>query len=189
MRILNVLMVVSSLLMMRPLGVSAADSDFDTQMMEIYAQYRVIHQALAADRGTSVKESGLKIATLAKDLDVSKVSAEHAAHFKGLPEKISAAAEGLAKATDLAAQRDAFRALSKPMAMWASMDQESGLNVVFCSMAKGSWLQDDASIKNPYMGSKMLGCGEVVSGPATPKHPAANSNGSKDHAGHDMSTH
>jgi len=34
--------------------------------------------------------------------------------------------------------------------------------VVHCSMAKGSWLQADRSVANPYYGASMLTCGEIV---------------------------
>ena len=45
------------------------------------------------------------------------------------------------------------------MAMWATMSKPAGVNVVFCSMAKASWLQTDKKIRNPYYGKKMLTCG------------------------------
>ena len=38
------------------------------------------------------------------------------------------------------------------------------VKVVFCSMAKGGWLQRGATIRNPYLGAPMLHCGEVVGG-------------------------
>ncbi len=66
-------------------------------------------------------------------------------------------------------QRAAFKELSRPLAMWVTMSKPAGINVVFCSMAKGSWLQTDKQIANPYYGAKMLRCGEVVAG----KHKGA----------------
>ena len=60
--------------------------------------------------------------------------------------------------------RDAFKELSRPMAMWVTMSKPAGVNVVFCSMAKGSWLQTDAKIRNPYYGAKMLSCGQIIGG-------------------------
>ena len=46
----------------------------------------------------------------------------------------------------------------------ATMSKVADVNVVFCSMAKGSWLQKEKVIANPYYGSKMLRCGEIISG-------------------------
>ena len=89
---------------------------------------------------------------------------KHAAHYKTLPQKVKAAAAKLARAKSIARQREAFKELSRPLAMWATMSKPAGVNVVFCSMAKGSWLQRDKKIANPYYGASMLRCGEVVSG-------------------------
>ena len=44
------------------------------------------------------------------------------------------------------------------------MAKPKGVYVVFCSMAKGSWLQTGKEIRNPYDGKKMLTCGEIVGG-------------------------
>ena len=60
--------------------------------------------------------------------------------------------------------------------MWVTMSKPKGLNVAFCSMAKGSWLQSDAKVRNPYHGAKMLRCGEIVDvhleGPPLSMEPA-----------------
>ena len=85
-------------------------------------------------------------------------------HYKGVTGKLGVAAAGVGKARTIEQAREAMKELSKPMAMWASMSKPAGIDVVFCSMAKGSWLQRDDKIRNPYYGAKMLKCGEIVSG-------------------------
>ncbi|MBW2735711.1 MAG: DUF3347 domain-containing protein [Deltaproteobacteria bacterium] len=137
---------------------------FDKAMGPVFSHYEGIQKALAADSTKGVARAAQKIAKIAAKLKPEGVTGKHAAHYKHLPTKIKTAAKDLAKASDLAAQRKAFMALSRPLAMWATMSKPPGINVVFCSMAKGSWLQRDKSIANPYYGSKMLRCGEVVSG-------------------------
>jgi hypothetical protein len=49
------------------------------------------------------------------------------------------------------------------MAMWATMVKPIGINVAYCSMTPGSWLQTGDEIRNPYYGASMLKCGEIVS--------------------------
>jgi hypothetical protein len=61
------------------------------------------------------------------------------------------------------------------MAMWGTMSKPKGIDVVFCSMAKGSWLQKRGEVRNPYYGSSMLTCGEVVGGDA--HHPSGHGHG------------
>ena len=72
-------------------------------------------------------------------------------------------AETLAKATDLKAAREAFKPLSASLAKYLA-DNKAGKGIyheAYCPMVKASWLQTEKAIKNPYMGRKMLDCGEL----------------------------
>lgn len=142
----------------------ADTSRFDAGMKPIAAQYAKIHKALAGDSTKGVQATAKTIAALAGKLDAKSVVGAHARHYAGLPAKIKAAALDLSKARAIDKQRAAFKALSRPLAMWATMSKPTGINVVFCSMARGSWLQRNKIIANPYYGAKMLRCGEVVAG-------------------------
>ena len=78
------------------------------------------------------------------------------------------AAEALTGASDLGTARDAFYALSKPLVRWRAAVVASGRAedelpvVVYCSMAKRSWLQPAGTIGNPYHGQALAECGEIV---------------------------
>ncbi len=137
---------------------------FDAGMKPIVAPYLEIHDALASDRFEGVPKRARAIERAAKKLDPSTVTGEHAEHYKTLPEKIAAAARALASAKDIASAREAFKTLSRPIAMWTQMSAPEGLHVVFCSMAKASWVQKGEDVRNPYYGKKMLTCGEVLGG-------------------------
>ncbi len=141
---------------------------FDEAMKPVVEPYLRIHDALASDRTEGVAgEAKALLAALAAalpGLDPAKVSGEHAKHYADLPQSLRSAAEGLAAAKDLVAAREAFKAVSRPMAMWVTMSQPAGLDVVFCSMAKGSWVQRSGPVRNPYYGASMLACGELVGG-------------------------
>jgi len=134
---------------------------FDRQMEPILNDYLRIGTALSADSLNGVREKAVAIAKLAGGLDSGSVSGEHAARYKSVPANLEKSAQSLSKAQSLTAARDAFKDLSKPMAMWVSL---SKLDVVYCSMAKGSWVQKRGKKSNPYYGPKMLECGEVVGG-------------------------
>ena len=137
---------------------------FDRQMEPILNDYLQIGSALSADSLNGVREKAEAIAKLARGLDSGSVSGEHAAHYKNVPANLEKAAQSLSKAQSLTAARDAFKDLSKPMAMWVSMSKPKNIDVVYCSMAKGSWVQKRGKKSNPYYGPKMLECGEVVGG-------------------------
>ena len=150
-------LIVSASLASRALA-GAADS-FDGRMQPILASYLKIQVALAADSTDGVQAAAKSIAQDALKLDAKTVTGEHAAHYRDLPTQLQHAAA----AVSLEATREAFKQLSKPMAMWATMSQHPGVDVVFCSMADSSWVQEHGAVRNPYYGRSMPTCGEVVS--------------------------
>ena len=158
------LITALALALLIPAAAHADTAKFDAAMQPLLTPYFKIHAALAGDTDKGVAKAAKKIARLAGKVNPKSVDGMHAAHYKALPGKIKAAASTLAKAKGIAAQREAFKDLSKPLAMWVSMSKPAGVNVVFCSMAKGSWLQKDKTIANPFYGAKMLRCGEIIGG-------------------------
>ncbi|MDP8226960.1 MAG: DUF3347 domain-containing protein [Candidatus Celaenobacter polaris] len=155
-----IVLTISALML---ISLLSAGKMFDCKMNEIAEKYLEIQVMLALDKTDDVVKNAAAIAELSKEIDMSKVSEEHKMHFADLPEKIGMSAQNLSEAKDIKAMRAAFKDLSKPMAMWASMMLPAGINVVYCSMAPGSWLQTGKEIMNPYYGSSMLHCGSIVS--------------------------
>jgi len=154
-------------LVVAALAAPAARADtagFDKQMQPILEQYLKIQVALAADKTDGVKVAADRIGKLSSKLKPGSVSGDHTGHYKDIPKKLKVAATAVAGAGDIKATREAFKGMSKPMAMWATMSKPAGAKVAFCSMAKGSWLQAGDEIRNPYYGSEMLTCGEFVGG-------------------------
>ncbi len=143
----------------------AGAAAFDKAMAGVVQPYLKIQDALARDTTEGVAEAAKAIGAAAAKLEPGKVTGEHAGHYTDVPAKLGEGATALAGAADLAAAREAFKGLSKPMGMWATMAKPDGIDLVYCPMAKGSWLQKTGDIRNPYHGSEMLACGEVVSGP------------------------
>lgn len=149
----------------------AGTEEFDAAMNPVLKEYLKIHEALAADKTDGVKEAAEKILKLADSLDAQTVTGEHKRHYEHVPTNIKEAARKLAKGKDIGEIRKTFQELSRPMAMWGSMSKPKDIYVVYCSMAKGSWLQKGKTIRNPYQGHKMLRCGEIVGGAGEDKDP------------------
>ncbi|MDQ1330501.1 MAG: rane fusion protein copper/silver efflux system [Thermodesulfobacteriota bacterium] len=149
--------------------VFAGSEKFDEKMQPILEEYLKIVDTLASDKTEGVADAAKKIDALTGTLSPSLVTGEHSAHYKGIPGKISDGAKKMALVKDISSLREALVGLSKPMVMWASMSKPSGINVIYCSMNPGSWLQKGKKIRNPYYGSKMLTCGEIISGPDAKK--------------------
>jgi len=133
-------------------------------MDPVLGEYLKIHDALAADKTDGVKIAAEQLAVLADKADPNTVTGEHKDHYSHVPMKIKRAAQDLAQGKDLGAMREAFKGLSRPMAMWATMSKPEGVYVVYCAMQKASWLQKGKAVRNPYHGHEMLRCGEIVGG-------------------------
>jgi len=138
--------------------------EFDERMRPVLASYLDIQEALAADSTDGIQAAARSIAREAVKLDAKSVTGEHTAHYRDLPTQLQRAAAAVSSASSLEATREAFKQLSKPIAMWATMSQHPVVDVVFCSTAKSSWVQQHGAVRNPYYGKSMPTCGEVVSG-------------------------
>jgi hypothetical protein len=152
------------LAIMGPIGLFAGTEEFDIAMNPVLEEYLKIHDALAQDNTEGVKRAAEQIVTLSDKVDPNTVTGEHKDHYRDVPVKIKKAAQEPAQGKDLGAMREAFKALSRPMAMWATMSKPRGVYVVYCSMQRASWLQKGKAVRNPYYGQEMLDCGEIVSG-------------------------
>lgn len=135
---------------------------FDRDMQPVLVNYLIIQDQLASDSIDEMGAAAHALAQAASRLDATSVTGEHATHYKDVPANLQRAAEALVKARDVAAAREAFKLLSQPIAMWATMSHPDGVDVLFCSMAQASWLQKHGEVRNPYYGAASLHCGEAL---------------------------
>jgi len=142
----------------------AGTQQFDQSMQPIVEAYLKIQKALADDKTEGVKSAAEQVAAFSDSLDPNTVTGEHAEHYKDVPVKIKKAALKLAQGKEIGVMREVFKELSRPMAMWVTMSKPKGIYLVYCPRAKGSWLQKEEVIRNPYHGHEMLRCGEIVGG-------------------------
>ncbi len=138
---------------------------FDT----ITTHYEAIRQALLHDSTADVAVHARAIAAEAAaptarfDAAQADVPADNSSECTALLPEVEKSAKALAASTDLEAARAAFGELSKPMVRYREMATGNRPEVVYCPMAKKSWLQPAGEIGNPYLGQKMARCGNVVS--------------------------
>jgi Cu(I)/Ag(I) efflux system membrane fusion protein len=82
---------------------------------------------------------------------------------KSFPSAVSEHAEALARAENLEAARAAYKALSESLIGYLK-EQKAAIGsyyVVYCPMAKASWVQTHKTVINPYMGMSMIHCGSI----------------------------
>jgi len=113
----------------------------------LYPKYESVRLALVDDDPSGAAKRAKELAASARasgqDLVASKAS-------------------DVASAGDLETSRRAFAELSDAMIAYRSKSNEKPKPVVvYCSMAKQSWLQPKRDISNPYLDASMQTCGEI----------------------------
>ena len=113
----------------------------------LYPKYDAVRVALVNDDPASASKRAKELADLAQTSDQDLVASKAAA---------------VASAGTLEATRHAFAELSDAMITYRTTSKEEPKPVVvYCSMAKHSWLQAKGPISNPYLGPGMTTCGEI----------------------------
>jgi hypothetical protein len=134
----------------------------------VWDNYFAIQSALAADSVEGVSEKAEALAVATEDMhDEAMKDGQHShgARMHVLMKGISDSATSLAKTKDIASAREEFGTLSEKMIDYRKQlgDKDKGDARIFvCDMTQKSWLQNDDEVRNPYFGSKMLGCGREV---------------------------
>lgn len=120
----------------------------------VFDYYFKIQTALAQDSMESVAVNASVIAEIVRKDTAS-----------GFPSPLANQADALAKAKDIAAARQTFKAVSGYLIQYlkASSVPIGTFHEVHCSMANLNWLQNDVTVRNPFFGKSMLHCGTFKS--------------------------
>ena len=123
---------------------------------QVLAPYESIRAALATDSTDGVARHARRIQAIVRG------GGAEATRSLGA---LSRAAGRVAGASDIAAARAAFGALSTALIRLLEADPQlrRGLHRFQCPMAHESWVQPSAQLQNPYMGTQMATCGGPVS--------------------------
>lgn len=135
----------------------------DGHLSPLLNLYLDIKDALVSSDAATATAKAAEFAQAVNAVDVNSLTADEQAAFKPLQQKLSADADLIAKAGDLAGQRAAFKAFSDHVYALSKAVKLSDKPVYqqYCPMKKSYWLSKDAAIKNPYYGKQMLTCGKV----------------------------
>lgn len=135
----------------------------DSQLQSVYDAYFTVKDALikSDSKLTSAKAKDLLTAITAVKMDKLK-SNEHTVWMK-VVKKLTADAKSISSTTDLKKQRETFKSLSKSTYDLIKVSSPTEpIYKQYCPMADADWLSKEKAVKNPYYGSSMLTCGNVV---------------------------
>ena len=122
----------------------------DESVATLLDPYFRIQEALVADRTDTVKADAESMVKAAGEMGAD-----------GVP--IKAAAAELQATSNLADSRLAFGKLSAAVIEYSEhtkLNPGGDVVTMYCPMVKKSWLQKGETVKNPYFGKAMPGCGE-----------------------------
>ncbi|AWK02855.1 MerP protein [Flavobacterium crocinum] len=134
-----------------------------SQLQSVYDAYFTVKDALikSDSKLTSAKAKDLLTAITAVKMDKLK-SNEHTVWMK-VVKKLTADAKSISATTDLKKQRETFKSLSKSTYDLIKVSNPTEpIYKQYCPMADADWLSKEKVVKNPYYGSSMLTCGNVV---------------------------
>lgn len=134
-----------------------------SQLQPVFDNYFAVKDALikSDSKLTSAKAKDLLTAITAVKMDKLK-SNEHTVWMKVM-KKITADAKSISSTADLKKQRETFKSLSKnTYDLIKVSNPEQPIYKQYCPMADADWLSKEKAVKNPYYGSSMLTCGNVV---------------------------
>jgi len=130
---------------------------------QLLGHYYLIQNRLASDTTDGIAASAAKLA------DISRRAAQTDTRAGA---QLTALAQAAAKlqTTDLKTARNGFGAVSNGLIAYlrAAHGKRQPPYQFYCPMVKQSWLQPDKDIRNPYYGSSMLKCGELVQSDKAP---------------------
>lgn len=128
-----------------------------TQLPQLLISYYGIKDALVAGNSGKAAASAGEFVKAANGIDYKIVS-------EGNIHALLKDAGAISETTDLKKQREQFARLSTNMITLAKAVKlgTQPAYETYCPMKKASWLSDSKTIKNPYYGSAMLSCGNVV---------------------------
>ena len=133
------------------------DTTQQNQLSQLLKNYYHIKDALVDGSGEKASVSAVDFIKVLNTIDYKIIS-------EGNVNALLKDATPISETTDLNRQRTYFSNLSDNMTVLAKAIKLTSEPVyqAYCPMKNANWLSSDKAIKNPYYGSMMLTCGEVI---------------------------
>jgi hypothetical protein len=137
------------------------------QLNAVFDNYFVLKDELVKTDGNTASAKAATLLLTINRVEMQTLKTEEHNVWMRIVKNIKEDAEHISDTKDIKHQRDHFVTLSKNIYDLIKVSkQETPIYYQFCPMAnngKGAnWLSKENTVKNPYYGSMMLNCGEVV---------------------------
>ena len=125
--------------------------------------YFEVKNALVKGDAALASEKAKKLEILITNFDIGSLQIENQKIFGQNKDKLLEQVQALESSNDIEGQRTQLAALSEVLWNLTKNAEDVSTTVYYdyCPMKKSSWLSEEAAIKNPFYGNKMLSCGKV----------------------------
>lgn len=142
---------------------ASVDEAFKKQMASVYQQYLKVKDGLVNSKAEDTQKAAQGVLDAISKVDASKLSAEQKAFYDQHMDMVKQHAQAIADAESVEKQREQLDMFSSSMfallKAFGTNDQTAYYQ--YCPMVKASWISQTSQVRNPYMGQKMLTCGQT----------------------------
>lgn len=156
----------------KPLTIAENTGAFNQSFQKLLQSYYAVKDALVASDDAKASTAALELVRAAEGLKLDEIQGDTSGAIKSTAQvdvgTIIGSAKALAGEKDLAAKRTEFKVIADALYSLFRIVKYSGQKIYwqYCPMAfnnqGANWVSSEKEIKNPYFGSEMLNCGEVV---------------------------
>jgi hypothetical protein len=141
--------------------IQAKPADLKSSVNAAVKSYLDIKNALAADNGKAANDAAKQFTAALKGIQSDQMDAKQKEAWQKYGEKLRYDGDHISESTEIAHQREHFGSLSANLYAMLKAFKDNGVTLYqqYCPMEKKSWLSELSTIKNPYLGKKMLDCG------------------------------
>ena len=139
----------------------------DSKLNAVFENYFLLKDELVKTDGVTASAKAKQLSSSLSAVKMGELSKDVHKVWMKVMKNVMADAKGISATKDVKAQRVLFVSLSKKMYDLVKVAKfQTPVYYQYCPMAnngKGAnWLSKENAVKNPYYGSKMMTCGEVV---------------------------
>ena len=139
----------------------------DSKLNAVFENYFLLKDELVKTDGVTASAKAKLLSSSLSAVKMGELSKDVHKVWMKVMKNVMADAKGISATKDVKAQRVLFVSLSKKMYDLVKVAKfQTPVYYQYCPMAnngKGAnWLSKENAVKNPYYGSKMMTCGEVV---------------------------
>jgi hypothetical protein len=141
--------------------IQAKPADLKSSVNAAVKSYLDIKNALAADNGKAANDAAKQFTAALKGIQSDQMDAKQKEAWQKYGEKLRYDGDHISESTEIAHQREHFGSLSANLYAMLKTFKDNGVTLYqqYCPMEKKGWLSELSTIKNPYLGKKMLDCG------------------------------